>query len=45
MDNLPMWLVGLLVFVGIISAIALPISLLFWQAARDQRAANRKNQR
>ncbi len=45
MDSLPTWLVVLLVIVGIFASIALPISLLFWQAARDQRAANKKIQR
>ena len=42
MDSLPMWLVGVLVFVAVIGAVVLPISLLFWQAARDKRAADKK---
>lgn len=45
MENLPSWLAGFLVLVGVVAAIVLPISLLFWQAARDERAASRKNQR
>lgn len=45
MENLPSWLAGFLAFVGVVAAIVLPISLLFWQAARDQRATNRKNHR
>ena len=42
MDSLPMWLAGVLVFVAVIAAVVLPISLLFWQAARDKRAADKK---
>lgn len=43
MENLDIWQAGLLVVVGVAAAIVLPISLLFLQAARDQRASDRKS--